>query len=77
MFSRRAWEYIIAYKLISYRQTLVSLDINLFTHIYVERIYNTIKDFKTHRCALDFRGLFFGILAKEKIMKLKGLIYNV
>ena len=42
----------------------MSLDINLFTHIYVERIYNTIKDFKTHRCALDFDSIFLGFIEK-------------
>ena len=42
----------------------MSLDIDLLTHIYVERIYNTIKDFKTHRFALDFDSLFLGLLEK-------------
>ena len=67
---RRAQEYIISYKLMSHRQTLAGLNIDLFTHIYVERIYNTVKNFKVHGCKLDFDSLFIRIIVKEeKIMK--------
>ena len=64
MFSRCAREYILAYKLMSHRKTLDGLEIDLFTHISVERIYNLDKDFKTHRCALDFDSLFLSLIAK-------------
>ena len=52
--------------MMSHRKTLAGLDIDLFTHIYVERIYNMVRYFDTHRCALDFDSLFLGFIAKEK-----------
>ena len=65
MFYRRAREYIIAYKLMSHGQTLSDLDIDFFTHISVEIIYNMVKYSKTHRFALDFDRLFLRLLVKE------------
>ena len=47
-----------------HKKTLVGLEIDLFTHISVEIIHNIVKDFNTHRCALDFDSLFIVILAK-------------
>ena len=64
MFSRRALEYIIAYKLMACKQTFAGLDIDLFTHISVERIYNMVKYFNTHRSMLDFDTLFIILLVK-------------
>ena len=43
---------------------MVGLEIDLFTHIYVEIIYNIVKDFKTHRYFIDFDSLFIVILEK-------------
>ena len=48
----------------SHRKTLTGLDIDLLTHIYVERIYNMVEDFKTHMCALEFDSLFLSLLLK-------------
>ena len=64
MFSRCEQEYIIAYKLMIHRQTLVGLDIDLFAHISVKRIKNMVKDFKTHRFMLDLYSLFLSLLLK-------------
>ena len=64
MFSRYSSEYIVSYKLMSLRKALERIDINLFTHISVEIICNMVKDFKTHRCALGFYGLFVGLIEK-------------
>ena len=75
MFSIHARIYIIVYKLISHRKILAGLDIDLFIHIYVERIYNVVKYFKTHRCALEFVSLFLAFLQKKKINK--SLVYNL
>ena len=47
-----------------YRQNLAGLDIDIFTDIYVERIYNMVKDFKTHMFALEFDILFLGLIEK-------------
>ena len=63
--------------MMSKRQNIVGLDIDLFTHIYVERIYNIVKDFKTHMCVLDFDILFLKLLANEKNNEIKKLIYNL
>ena len=62
MFSRRAWEYIISYKLMIHKQTTVGLEVDLFTHISVEIIYNIVNDFNTHRCMLDFDTLLISLL---------------
>ena len=43
----------------------MGLGIDLFAHIYVERIYNMVKDFKTHRFALDFDSILLGLISKE------------
>ena len=64
MFSRRAQEYIIAYKLMSYRKTLVGLDIDIFTYIYVDIIYDIVKYFNMHRHALDFDSFLLSLLVK-------------
>ena len=64
MLYRRMCEYIITYKLMTHKQTLTSLDIDLLTHIYVERIENMVKDFKTYRCMLGFDSLFLELLVK-------------
>ena len=49
----------------SHRQPIVGLGIYFFNNIYFERIYNIFKDFKTHRCALEFDSLFLRLLEKE------------
>ena len=51
--------------MMSYRKTLTILDIDLFTHIFVEMIYNMVRYFNMHRCALDFDSLFLGLIEKE------------
>ena len=66
MFSIIAWEYIISYKLMIQNQILSGLDIDLFTHMSVAIIDNIVKEFRMHRCALDFDGLFLSILVKMK-----------
>ena len=66
MFYRRAWGYIIAYKLTSHTQTLADLDIELLAYISVERIENMVKDFKSHICAFDFDSLLFRLVVKER-----------
>ena len=43
---------------------MVGLEIDLFTHIYVEIIYNIVKDFNTHMCLIDFDSLFIAIIEK-------------
>ena len=43
----------------------LGLDIDLFTHIYVEVLNNTGKDFKTHRCAIEFDSPSLGLHEKE------------
>ena len=50
--------------MMSKRQNIVVLDIDLFDHISVGRVYNTVKDFKMHSCGLDFDSLFIGLLSK-------------
>ena len=62
--------------MMSHRQTLAGLDIELFDHIYVDIIDNMVRSFKSHRCALGFDSLFLGHIAKEK-MKEKSLIYHL
>ena len=47
-----------------HRKTIAGLDIDLFDHISVGRVYNTVKDFKMHSCGLDFDSLFIGLLSK-------------
>ena len=64
MFSICAHEYIIAYKMIIHNKTIVGLEISLFNNIYVEIIKNTVKGFKTHRCALNLDSLFLRLLVK-------------
>ena len=66
MFSRRAREYIISYKLMSHKQTLTGLDVDLHTNISEAKIEKMVKDFKTHRCALDFDSSFLDLVIKEK-----------
>ena len=51
--------------------TIAGLDIDLFTHIYVEIIYNMVKYFKKHIYALDFDSLFLRILVKENKIEIK------
>ena len=52
----------------SQNQILSGLEIDLFTHISVAKIDNIVKEFRMHRCALDFDGLFLSILVKiEKL----------
>ena len=46
-------------------ETLVGLDIDLFTHISVDRIYNMVKYLNTHRCMLEFDTLFLSLVVKE------------
>ena len=65
MFYIHARGYISAYKLMSNMKTISGLDIDLFTHIFVEMIYNMVRYFNMHRCALDFDSLFLGLIEKE------------
>ena len=46
------------------KKTLAGIYIDLFTHIYVERIYSLVKGFNIHMCRLDFDTLFLGLLVK-------------
>ena len=48
--------------MMSHRKTFIGLDIDLITHISVDVIYNMVKDFKTHKCALDFDSLFLNLI---------------
>ena len=64
MFPIQTREYIFAYKLMSYRETLVGLDIDIFTHIFVGIIYNIVKDFNMHRCVLEFDSFLLSLLVK-------------
>ena len=62
-----------------HRQDVAGLETDLFTYIYFERIYDMVKDFNIHRCALDFDILFLGLLSKGKIKLNKNylsIIYN-
>ena len=52
------------YRLMIHRKTISGLDVDLFTHIYVGRIYDMVNDFKTHRFALEFDSLFLILIAK-------------
>ena len=47
------------------RQTLAGLNIDLFTHISVNIIYNMVRDSKMHSYAIDFDILFLRLLVKE------------
>ena len=64
MFPINTQEYIIAYKLMSYRKTLVGLDIDIFTYISVDIIYDIVKDFNMYRHALDFDSFLLSLLVK-------------
>ena len=48
----------------SYKETLVGFDIDLFTNTYVEIIENMFEYFKLHRCLLGFDNLFIGTIVK-------------
>ena len=45
-------------------QTISGLEIDSFTYIYVESIYNMVNYFNMHMCALDFDSLFLRLLVK-------------
>ena len=62
MFYIHSQEYIIAYKLLINKQTLVGLGIDLLTDNSVEIIEKIVKDFKVHRCLLDYDSLFVRLL---------------
>ena len=64
MFSSSTWEYIIAYKLMIRKQTLVGLNIGLFSNIPVDRIEKTIKNFRAHSCAFEFDIFFIDLIVK-------------
>ena len=64
MFYRREQEYIFSYKLIKHKKTLAGHDIDLFTHISVNIIYNMVKDLNMHMCILDFDYVFLSLLVK-------------
>ena len=51
------------------KKNLAGIDIDLFTHISVEIIYNIVKYFNTHMCVLDFDTLFLSLIVKLKKMK--------
>ena len=55
--------------MMSHKQALAGLNIDLFTNIYVQINENMVNDFKSHRCALEFDSLFLGIIVKDKITK--------
>ena len=54
MFSRRAREYIVAYKLLHHEQNAAGVNMDLQTNITVNKIDHMVKYYKMHRCALDF-----------------------
>ena len=62
-----------------YKKKILVIYIDLFANASVEIIYNMVKDFKTHRCALDLDILFLGLLTKSNKQWNKNhwfLIYN-
>ena len=48
IFDRNEKEYIIAYKTIIHKKTIVGLDIDLFTNISIGRIEKMVKDLNIH-----------------------------
>ena len=62
-----------------HRKTLAVIDIDFFTNIPFEIIYNMVEYFKTHMCALDFGSLFLIPFVKENKQLNKNhlfIIYN-
>ena len=55
-----------------HKRTLAGLEIDIFTHIYVEEIYNMVKDFNIHRCMLEFDTLLLGLLVQENKYQIKS-----
>ena len=48
-----------------HKQTLVGVDIDIFTNIYVNRVEKMVKDFKSHIFVLDFDRIFLRLIVKE------------
>jgi hypothetical protein len=71
-FSRRAREYILAYHTLHSQQqqqppssASSETDTHLITPMKIEAL---VKDFKTHRCALDFdKGFIKAVITKEEV----------
>ena len=51
--------------MMSHRKNIAGLDIDLFTNISVERIYNMVKYFKRQRCVLECDSLFISLILRE------------
>ena len=66
MFSRRAREYIVAYKLLHHEQNAADVNMELHTNIPVEIFFQMVKYYKSHRCALDFDLGFLNLVVKNK-----------
>ena len=66
MFSRRAQEYIVAYKLFRREQNADGVNMNLHTNVPVNKIEQMVKCYKTHRCALYFDLGFLNLVVKNK-----------
>ena len=68
-----AWEYIITYKLMSHKQTIEGIGIDLFTNIYVGIMENMVNNFNMYRFALDFDSLLLILLVKRNKKKYKNV----
>jgi hypothetical protein len=68
-FSRRAREYILAYHTLHLQQPPSSTSNEADTHLITPmKIEALVKDFKTHRCALDFdKGFIKAVITKEEV----------
>ena len=77
MFSRRVQKYIIVYKLKNNKKILDRIDIELFANISVEISDKVVKDFKTHRCAIESYSILLSLIVKEKNTEVNPLIYNL
>ena len=49
-----------------HKKSLSGLDIDLFNNISVGIFEKMVKDFKLHRCALDFDSLSLCLIVKDK-----------
>jgi hypothetical protein len=66
-FSRRAREYIVAYKLLKCKLDEEETDIDLVTNISSKKIEDMKSSFKAHRCAADFDAGFINMTCQGKI----------
>ena len=65
-FSRRAREYIVAYKLLKCQLDEEEADTDLVTNISSKKIEDMKSLFKAHRCAADFDAGFIKMTCKHK-----------